>query len=82
MIYCKICGHESHCGISLYKDYRDVWDNRRGQIKVCYMCSCEECENKEMTIKEYIEQHKKHEAESASTNARNRFWKNRKLKND
>lgn len=82
MDYCENCGYEAHCGTSLYKEHRDVWDNHRGQIKVCDMCRCEECTIEEISFDDYIVQHKKHENESTSTNLRNKFWKKRKLKND
>ncbi len=44
-ICCQNCGHESHCGVPLYKDYRrEYYDHGvEGQIKVCECCRCEEC---------------------------------------
>lgn len=48
--------------------------------RICDHCSCEFCETRTMTIKEYIEQHKKHEENRVSTVERNAFWKNVKIK--
>ena len=47
MSYCQNCGKESHCGIPLHEEYRDVYDNRRGVIKVCDSCRCEKCTKKD-----------------------------------
>lgn len=41
--YCKNCGHESHCGTDLYKEFKEVIDNKPGIIKVCSGCSCDDC---------------------------------------
>ena len=51
MICCKNCGHESHCGIKLMKDFRGHTGNSgiQGQIEVCKSCRCEECEGKTET---------------------------------
>ena len=45
---CKNCGHESHCGVPLYKDFRrEPYDHGvEGQIKVCEYCRCVFCEVK------------------------------------
>ena len=45
MSSCKNCGHDSHCGISLYKDFRREPYNHgtEGQIEVCRNCRCELC---------------------------------------
>jgi len=44
MLYCKNCGHESHCGIPLKKE---MWDGERLpiEIEICKSCSCSECNN-------------------------------------
>ena len=49
MTSCRLCGHESHCGRELYKDV----DNSGNEIKVCYACLCELCDEKE-TKDKYI----------------------------
>ena len=43
--YCKNCGHESHCGVPLHKDFRrDHYDHGvEGQIEVCKQCRCKNC---------------------------------------
>ena len=48
MSSCKNCGHESHCGVPLYKDFRREPYNHgtEGQIEVCKHCRCELCEDK------------------------------------
>ena len=48
MIYCKNCGHESHWGVPLYKDFRREPYNQgiEGQVKVCDHCRCVICEVK------------------------------------
>jgi hypothetical protein len=43
--YCLNCGHPSHCGIKLYKEFRSVWDKHLGQIEVCKSCRCNKCAN-------------------------------------
>ena len=45
---CKNCGHESHCGVPLYKDFRREPYNQgiEGQVKVCEHCRCVICEVK------------------------------------
>ena len=42
---CKNCGHESHCGVPLHKDFRrDHYDHGvEGQIEVCKYCRCNKC---------------------------------------
>jgi hypothetical protein len=42
---CKNCGHESHCGESLWKDYRrEPYDHGiEGKIEVCKQCRCDKC---------------------------------------
>ena len=46
--YCKNCGHESHCGVPLHKDFRrDHYDHGvEGQVEVCKHCRCILCEVK------------------------------------
>ncbi len=43
--YCKNCGHASHCGVPLYKDFRrDHYDHGvEGQVEVCKQCRCNNC---------------------------------------
>ena len=36
---CKNCGHESHCGITLWK----AIDKNLPEIEVCKFCQCEKC---------------------------------------
>ena len=46
-IYCKNCGHESHCGINKMSDFRGSRGNGaiEGQIVVCKNCRiCDPCE--------------------------------------
>lgn len=43
---CKNCGHESHCGTSLFKDLKDG-DNQIINIKVCEQCRCQACQKKD-----------------------------------
>jgi hypothetical protein len=46
--YCNICGRPSHCGIALWEDYRDERTLKlHGQVKVCNMCQCNECKDKD-----------------------------------
>ena len=40
VFYCKKCGHESHCGNSLWKRVDDV----HREIEVCNSCRCEKCQ--------------------------------------
>ena len=47
MYKCKNCGHDSHCGTRLMKEFRRTYDHGpEGQIEVCKMCRCELCEVK------------------------------------
>ena len=51
MIYCRNCGHESHCGVSLKRD--EPWPTSGGSRRelhynealneVCKNCRCELC---------------------------------------
>ena len=45
VIYCKNCGHESHCGTNKMKDFRGHKGTGgiEGQIEVCKFCRCEKC---------------------------------------
>ena len=36
---CKNCGHESHCGIPLWK----AVDKNLLEIEVCKFCQCKKC---------------------------------------
>ena len=36
---CKNCGHESHCGIPLWK----AVDKNLPEIEVCKFCQCKKC---------------------------------------
>jgi len=49
MIYCKNCGHQSHCGISLKREEQDWGTYTVTEIEVCKNCRCELCENKSKT---------------------------------
>jgi hypothetical protein len=42
---CMNCGHASHCGAPLWKDFRREPYNHgiEGQIKVCGHCRCGRC---------------------------------------
>ena len=46
MYKCINCGHDSHCGAPLRKDFRRHPYNKgpEGQIEVCKSCSCENCD--------------------------------------
>ena len=46
MSKCQNCGHDSHCGTNLTKDYTDG-DNQIINIKVCEHCRCEACQTKD-----------------------------------
>ncbi len=48
MSKCKNCGHDSHCGIPLMKDFRggSGTGGIEGQIEVCKSCRCIACETK------------------------------------
>ena len=47
--YCNNCGRHGHCGIALWEDYRDERTLRlHGQVKVCDMCQCNECKDKDI----------------------------------
>jgi hypothetical protein len=52
MIECQNCGHESHCGVPLMKDFRREPYNHgiEGQIRVCDHCRCEMCERDSIII--------------------------------
>ena len=46
-MYCKNCGHESHCGYPLRKDvnnYYDRMDIRHNPPIICQSCRCEKCD--------------------------------------
>ena len=78
---CKNCGHPSHCGGPKYaRDLHIKIEGMPSLARICDHCSCEFCETRTMTIKEYIEQHKKHEENRVSTVERNAFWKKVKIK--
>tara|TARA_Y100001963_G_scaffold158433_1_gene258054 strand:+ start:10296 stop:10490 length:195 start_codon:yes stop_codon:yes gene_type:complete len=40
---CRNCGHDSHCGVPLYKDFRPEGKGIQGQIEVCKHCRCPKC---------------------------------------
>ena len=43
-VSCQNCGHESHCGVPLWKEFRRAYDHGpEGQIEVCKQCRCEYC---------------------------------------
>ena len=43
--YCKNCGHASHCGVPLQKEFRGYSGEGgiMGMIEVCKSCRCEKC---------------------------------------
>ena len=41
--FCQNCGHESHCGGNLLKEFRNWKEEHMGQIEVCKMCRCSAC---------------------------------------
>ena len=49
MVYCKDCGHESHCGVSLERDEPWPTSGRSRQelpqrlLEICKNCRCELC---------------------------------------
>ena len=45
MTNCRNCGHESHCGTKLMKDFRGHKGVGaiKGQIEICKFCRCEKC---------------------------------------
>ncbi len=47
MINCQNCGHESHCGVPLWKEFRPPGKGIQGQIQVCKQCRCENCNDKD-----------------------------------
>ena len=51
MPHCRNCGHESHCGVPLYKDLQQTSELDDGhvemkQTEVCKKCRCKKCEVK------------------------------------
>ncbi len=48
MTYCQNCGHESHCGTQLFKDFKDG-ENKIINIKVCEHCRCQACQKKDIS---------------------------------
>ena len=47
MAHCKNCGHESHCGTSLRKDFYNGDTVYSADVEVCKHCICDACENKQ-----------------------------------
>ena len=45
---CNNCGRYSHCGTTLYEDFKDG-DNNTINIKVCEQCRCQNCQTKDNT---------------------------------
>ena len=43
MTKCRICGYDSHCGVTLRREERNVWGKFLGEIEVCKHCRCEKC---------------------------------------
>ena len=45
VIYCRNCGHPSHCGVALTKEHRGYSSEGgiMGTIEVCKSCRCEKC---------------------------------------
>ena len=43
MIYCRNCGHESHCGITLVKEFTTEGKDIKEEIEVCKYCRCGKC---------------------------------------
>ena len=52
MIYCQNCGHDSHCGVPLMKEFDGNWQNtvmnESKQIEVCKHCRCTLCTESEI----------------------------------
>jgi len=45
MPHCRNCGHESHCGVPMYKEFKDPLSTPN-MLEVCKKCRCERCEVK------------------------------------
>ena len=43
MINCRNCGHESHCGITLRKEFTTEDKDIKQEIEVCKYCRCVKC---------------------------------------
>ena len=43
MSSCKSCGHESHCGTALRKNFATHQEEYK-EIEVCKCCRCEKCD--------------------------------------
>tara|TARA_B100000401_G_C52714680_1_gene675604 strand:- start:171 stop:326 length:156 start_codon:yes stop_codon:yes gene_type:complete len=43
MSSCKNCGHESHCGTALRKNFA-THKEEYNEIEVCKCCRCEKCD--------------------------------------
>ena len=52
MAHCKNCGHESHCGASLRKDFYNGDTVYSADVEVCKHCICDACENKHKDIED------------------------------
>ena len=45
MTYCKNCGQQSHCGVSLKREERDWGTYTVSEIEVCKKCRCVLCDD-------------------------------------
>ena len=52
MAYCKNCGHESHCGASLRKDFYNGDTVYSADVEVCKHCICNNCQIEQKDIKD------------------------------
>ena len=43
MIKCQNCGHDSHCGVTLFGEHRDFVDVPPTKVEICKSCRCEKC---------------------------------------
>ena len=66
MTSCRLCGHESHCGRELFKDV----DNSGNEIKVCYACLCELCDETKINISELLRKHRAGKSIGSTNRAR------------
>ena len=43
MTKCNNCGHDSHCGVTLFGEHRDFVDVPATKVEICKSCRCEKC---------------------------------------
>ena len=44
MAHCRNCGHESHCGSNLRKDFYNGDTVYSSNVEVCKHCICDACQ--------------------------------------